>query len=1113
MALATEKCILERSFDELTVRRGRQYYQAGWVLDIDAADSHRHIFATVRNQRGKQYDVEILVDYENSTINGWCDCYLRYNCKHMVATLLKAGIESSNPVAHFMKHNTTNQAEINLNEFNTWLKETTTTLNNDAHGTVKKQEHHLFYQLELNSGYTSPQIDLFISKILKKGGYGKPKKYHEGRKAHKEALQPIDEEIITGLLFLNRNNFSYDMHDDFMLSDGHQNAKWLKEIIRTGRCFLSPNFDDTITLGDPKPLKLGWELLDDATQKFRATVDDKAVDILCLDELWYLDPTTKICGLAETTVPAKILRKTLTIPNISAKNSKRVATQLKKALPELSQFLPQSINKIKEKPNKNIIPELHLGTSKIKVPKEPSYYYYDQSYDIIEQASAKIIFDYDGLKIPLATTHADETITTMENGNIYSLKRNFEKEGKYLEKLSAHINLQGSFSHDINDEEVFALAQLQSENDYIRFSTNIIPQIEDAGWRVIRTHKAFMEVFYENDITWYSELEEGSDYDYFGLTMGIILDEEKINILPVIANIIKHNSLEDLRKFPENQSVALSLPNGKLLSIPFSRIKPMISTLVELYDSELSEGDALCLSAREAALLFEIEKAFSAAKMRWFGGHKLRDLGKKLSQFKAIKPVTLPKTFKATLRHYQQEGLDWLQFLREYRLGGILADDMGLGKTVQTLAHLCVEKNKRRMKKPSLIVAPTSLMVNWYQEAQRFSPTLKVVVFHGDERHCHADTLENYDVILTTYPLLVRDKALLKEIEYYYLILDEAQFIKNHKAKSTQIVQQLTVEHRLCLTGTPMENHLGELWSLFHFLMPGFLGDNKRFAKIFRSPIERHKDGETRKRLAQRVKPFMLRRLKEEVAGELPEKTEIIRSVELQGPQRDLYESIRLSMEKKVRDAISKNGLSRSHIIILDALLKLRQTCCDPKLLKLSSARMADKHSAKMDLLMDLLPNLVEEGRKILLFSQFTSMLKIIEQALKEAGLFYVKLTGSTKNRAAPITSFQNGEVPIFLISLKAGGTGLNLTAADTVIHYDPWWNPAVEDQATDRAHRIGQNKSVFVYKLLAAGTVEEAIFEMQQNKRALMEGLFSEQDSKKLSLSSEDLEQLFKPI
>ena len=334
--------------------------------------------------------------------------------------------------------------------------------------------------------------------------------------------------------------------------------------------------------------------------------------------------------------------------------------------------------------------------------------------------------------------------------------------------------------------------------------------------------------------------------------------------------------------------------------------------------------------------------------------------------------------------------------------------------------------------------------------------------------------------------MLWRDEEVLAKHDFHLLILDEAQYVKNAATKSAATIRELRARHRLCLTGTPLENHLGELWAQFDFLLPGFLGTRQDFTRRWRTPIEKGGDAVRRELLARRIRPFMLRRRKDEVAAELPPKTMIVRTVELEGAQRDLYETVRAAMQEKVRAAVAAKGLARSHIIVLEALLKLRQVCCDPRLVKISQAARI-KESAKLDLLLDMLPELIEEGRRILLFSQFTSMLDLIAAALEKAGIPYVMLTGDATDRVTPVKRFKQGEVPLFLISLKAGGVGLNLTAADTVIHYDPWWNPAVENQATDRAHRLGQDKPVFVYKLITAGSVEEKIVAMQEQKEPFL--------------------------
>ncbi|CAN5740431.1 hypothetical protein BH24DEI2_BH24DEI2_13490 [soil metagenome] len=314
------------------------------------------------------------------------------------------------------------------------------------------------------------------------------------------------------------------------------------------------------------------------------------------------------------------------------------------------------------------------------------------------------------------------------------------------------------------------------------------------------------------------------------------------------------------------------------------------------------------------------------------------------------------------------------------------------------------------------------------------------------------------------------------------------------------------------MSGTPLENHLGELWSLFHFLMPGFLGKAEAFRQLYRTPIERNGDAGRQRQLAGRVRPFILRRAKSEVAKELPPKSEIVVPIELVGAQRDLYETLRVAMSERVRDEVGKQGLARSQIMILDALLKLRQACCDPRLVKVSGAKNV-KSSAKLEWLKDVLPNMLEEGRKVLIFSQFATLLGLLEETLAKLGVRYAKLTGQTRNRAEQIDAFQTGDAQVFLITLKAGGVGLNLTAADTVIHYDPWWNPAAENQATDRAHRIGQDKSVFVYKLITSGSIEEKILKLQERKAALVQGILEGTLATASGLSQDDLQDLFAPL
>ena len=615
-----------------------------------------------------------------------------------------------------------------------------------------------------------------------------------------------------------------------------------------------------------------------------------------------------------------------------------------------------------------------------------------------------------------------------------------------------------------------------------------------------------------------SDGAEGATSPWFDLSLGMEINGQRHNILPLLPELIAAAA-----NSPINAETGLPdippyvyLPNQQaghsgFIRLPTETLKPWMAALLELVgdrDHDFS-GDSLTLSRLDA---MRTTAALGEGTV-WEGAQHLREMVQRLSGRAEMPEVAVPASVQASLRPYQQQGLNWLQFLREHGLGGILADDMGLGKTLQTLAHIQVEKDAGRLTHPALIIAPVSLMGNWRRETERFCPGLRCLVIHGKDRHEVAGTIAEHDIVIAPYSLLQRDKERWLEAQWHIVVLDEAQNIKNASTHAAQVVGQLQTRHRLCLSGTPMENHLGEIWSLFHFLMPGFLGSQQRFKELFRNPIEKLGDPERLHQLRARITPFMLRRTKALVAHELPPKVEQIERVELSGKQADLYETIRLGMEKTVREALNTKGLAKSQITILDALLKLRQVCCDPRLLKLAAAQKV-KTSAKLEQLMELLPEMVAEGRRILLFSQFTSMLTLIEAELKQRDIPWVKLTGQSQNRDALIEQFTSGAVPIFLISLKAGGVGLNLPQADTVIHYDPWWNPAVETQATDRAHRIGQTHTVFVYKLVAQGTIEERILALQERKAALADSMYSGATGRKQPLFTEsDLAELLKPL
>jgi len=481
-------------------------------------------------------------------------------------------------------------------------------------------------------------------------------------------------------------------------------------------------------------------------------------------------------------------------------------------------------------------------------------------------------------------------------------------------------------------------------------------------------------------------------------------------------------------------------------------------------------------------------------------------LRRELRIFEGVKAAEQPGGFNGRLRDYQREGLGWIEFLRRFNFGGCLADDMGVGKTAQVLALLETRRALRESGEkigPSLVVVPRSLVFNWKEEASRFTPNLKVLDHTGAERG--TNDFSGYDLVLTTYGTLRRDAAQLKDVEFDYVVLDEAQAIKNAGTESAKAARLLQGEHRLALSGTPVENHLGELWALFEFLNPGMLGAAQAFKLA--GPAARNPDEETRRMLSHAIRPFILRRTKEQVARELPPKTEQTIYCELKPEQRKLYNELRDHYRAALLNRIETEGLAKSKMQVLEALLRLRQAACHPGLIDL---QRRGENSAKLDSLLNQVREVLDEGHKALVFSQFTSLLAIVRERLDADGVTYEYLDGATRDRQARVERFQNDpDCPLFLVSLKAGGLGLNLTAAEYVFLLDPWWNPAVEAQAVDRAHRIGQTRQVFAYRLIARDTVEEKVLELQKGKRDLAAAIISADHSLIRNLKREDLELL----
>ncbi len=1080
--------VIKPFFESATFSRGENYYNEKRVHHVHYDEDKQVLTGLIRGNR--RYSAKVFLRLSSSDkltdIEGGCSCPVAYNCKHVVALLLEYSEKTQSLPVKVMSDPSSQ-----------WLYQLKAA--NVTHTLHKGSRQILLYLLKKKVYSSNQRFLLEAIKVTKtKQGLYKNAKSHclnpDSEAAYMQAndacIQTLMQSSKGGLLSSNPT------------LEAENGATLFAELLKSKRCHWEDYSQVQLYLGQPIKSSLYWHINADLVQQIRCQALQDSAEIIPTIPPYYINIKTGECGVLDCGIEDKIATILIASPPVSPKNVDNVISFIKENLASVDIPVPRH-PKVKKLTNYKPAPVLRLSN----IDASSFYGGFDEPIGVLH-----LNFDYAGLII-----HPDDQrkeLNVVDKDEFLLINRHFDFEKEVLEKLDNIGLIADEYGVDefgSDKSQGLVLEPIDATQTWLDFMLGHKDKLIELGWDIEISDDFVFQI--EAIDGWYADVES-SGVEWFSFELGVKVNGRDVNLLPFMVKLLQNvkntEELQQLLAQDDDYPIVLKQDNGKYLNVEFGKVRHIIQTLVELYDpASLNDQGKLTLSRYQSNQLAELSE--ENTQLEWSGGETVRQFGAKLHSFKGVQKVAVPSNLKAELRDYQKEGLNWLQFLREYNLGGILADDMGLGKTVQTLAHLLIEKQEGRADLPSLVIAPTSLMVNWAREAEKFSPDLSILVLQGQDRKRKFEYIPDYDVVLTTYPLLTRDADVLLQHHWHFVILDEAQNIKNPKAKASQNIRLLTCRHRLCLTGTPMENHLTELWSQFHFLMPGLLGDEKKFKYLFRTPIEKKQDLERQNRLRERIAPFMLRREKKDVAKELPLKTEIISRVSLEAGQRDLYETIRVSMDSKVREAIAQKGMGRSHIIILDALLKLRQICCHPQLLKIPSAKKIN-HSAKLEQLMALLPEMVEEGRKILLFSQFTSMLGIIEEALIKKKIDYVKLTGQTKDRAQPVDDFQAGKVPVFLISLKAGGSGLNLTAADTVIHYDPWWNPAAENQATDRAYRIGQDKPVFVYKMITEGTVEEKILEMQAKKQALADALFSDK-SQSTQISADDLKSLFEPI
>lgn len=1101
---------LSHKFDRATLLKGIDYATdkkvIGWSFDDDFIESE------VKGSGRNIYTQEIELAFASGklqAVNGSCSCPVEYNCKHVVAVLisildywqqLPSPRQASKSELTFAEQKWLNELEFSQHENATHPP--------GMQKKLKTSSDRLIFTLSTLANSKEVRLIPGKSKLNAKGEL----KYSKLSLNARELLSNndfLDEEDMELLALFNMSTMN-SYYFSYYSPKGKIGAKVLERMARADKLYWlktenKQSLLQKLTYQDNLPahlqwqeeqgfLRLHWQIAD--------TGNDMPPYILPTDPPWVI--THEKCGKLHAnstgayTLP-ELLKLVSEAPPINAAQTKK-RQELAHRLLELGlQNVIPLPAELKQTQRTDIVmkPVLMLGAMT------------NPEADWDASDFAMLNYAYDDLLIP-ADMDTEKLTRRLDDG-VEHITRNRQAEHQARQTM-LDMGFQMIEAPDGGNSNFYTLAD---QNAWLKFTTVKLPALQEQGWIVELLNGYRYDLQEVED--WYAEVaEENQQSPWFDLELGIIVNQTRISLLPLLVSLIRQTpqdfSLQQLNQRADDEQVLLALPDNSRVALPYARIKPILTILGELYFNE-QPGDSLRLPTLDAARLAELA---ATTQLRWIGGERLQAFGQRLAEFGGIQSVKPPAGLQVSLRDYQKEGLAWMQFLREYQLAGILADDMGLGKTIQTLSHILTEKEAGRLTQPALVIAPTSLMDNWAAEARRFTPDLRVLVLQGKDRSKLFEQIPQADLVLTTYALLPRDEEALRQHRYHLLILDEAQYIKNAQAKASQTASMLQANHRLCLTGTPLQNHLGELWSQFNFLMPGLLGDIKTFTRDFRQPIEKLGDKQRHALLTRRIKPFLLRRTKDKVATELPAKTEIVRHIELTGAQRDLYETVRLAMDEKVREEIAKKGVARSQIVILDALLKLRQVCCDPRLVKIADTKPGKAKmppSAKLTELLDMVDELLEEGRKILVFSQFTSMLDLIARALDEKKHRYALLTGDTDNRGDVVRSFQEGDIPLFLISLKAGGVGLNLTAADTVIHYDPWWNPAAENQATDRAWRIGQDKPVFVYRLIAKGTLEERIQEMQAQKADLARAILDQGDIGSVQLTADDLQGIFAPI
>lgn len=1054
--------------------RGLAYFRGGAVKILD----HSDFYVLARVEGTFDYFVELSLSLNSLDVACTCPYFADgEDCKHIWATMLAA--DSKNYLSEADLHGPLRltyddealealqlleEDEATPEPQPDWQRQlaiVTNSINNapPPERNPWPDNREIYFIVDPQTSRTSGLLNVEIAfrERNKKGEWGKIKRARIQQNQIGQLRDANDREILS-LLLGGREAYwpSYsfgglDLPNPFVLSNSLQ-PLLLARMCATGRCMFRPEVKDA------ELKQLEWD--DSTTWQFwlvvKRTDDQYALTPVLrngVDEIEFF--------AAPLTTEAVVISPDFKIARFSPNDARTWIAALRTSgglrIPATeSQHLIAQLLDLPSIPNIEVPPELRF--ERVSFPPQPRLIVRKSQFAPYQtELEAKLSFDYEGVEID----YFDK-----RNG-LYDRNRN-----RYIERDPESEKNALTLLHTLS------IKRGSQYSDTFRVTPRNLPRAVTGllanGWRVEAEGK-----LYRNPAS--SSLSVSSGIDWFELHGSLNFGEDLEVKLPQL--------LAALRR---GQKV-IPLGDGSFGVLP----EEWLQQYGLLASFGVAEEDHLRFQRTQTGVL----DALLAARPEITCDETFARVRKEWQNFDGIKPVAAPRGFVGQLRDYQREGLGWFEFLQRFKFGGCLADDMGLGKTVQVLALL--ESQRNRKSRPSLAVVPRSLIFNWQQEAARFTPRLRVLTHAGSERikgHAH---FKDYDLILTTYGTLRRDVIHFDDVEFDFVILDEAQAIKNAGTETAKAARLLKSRQRLALSGTPIENHLGELWSLFEFLNPGMLGS----ASVFQLSTNgtQKPDEDTRVMLSRALRPFILRRTKQQVAKELPEKLEQTIYCEMDERQRRQYEELRDYYRQSLLEKVSRQGINKSKIQILEALLRLRQTACHPALV--TGSLDEDTPNAKLDVLLPRLSEVIEENHKAIVFSQFTSFLSIVRKRLDDQGVAYEYLDGKTSNRGKAVERFQRDpDCKLFLISLKAGGQGLNLTAAEYVFLLDPWWNPAVEAQAIDRAHRIGQTNRVFAYRLISRDTVEEKVLELQSTKRELADAIINADNSVIRNITGEDL-------